>query len=285
MNKPHQFAALLLLAAGSGLLSGCSPAKGDAAFLNKKIAASYSQFYSLGPSQPDAAEGALKQALEGDPANAYTVYLQASHQARQGNLDQALALMKQAEKMPKTIHYVASLPPDDPMQTLNRIRQFGFLARGLQEPPGEGTEFYDSVRVMGERVAAAEPVTSLGVICGSSVIRAALVSKAARLEKEKRAKEAGTAREELKRFEAWSNQLTEQLSAANKDIVREAGKAAGLTDEEMADFSRGVPLKDSGKQQKADEARLKLYDAEIAVLRKALAELPSAGRRASSPGG
>jgi tetratricopeptide (TPR) repeat protein len=285
MNKSQHLAALMLLAAGSGLLAGCSPAKGDAAFLNKEIAGSYSQFYASGPSQPDVARDALKKALEGDPANAYTVYLQASHQAKQGNLDQALALMKQAEQMPKTVHYVASLPPDDPMQTLNRIRQFGFMARGMEDPPGEGTEFYDSLRVMGEKVASAEPVTSLGVICGSSVIRTALGSKAARLDKEKKAKEAVQAREDLKRFETWSDSLTEQLSAANKDIVREAGTAAGLTEAEMADFSRGVPLKDSSKQQKADEARLKLYDAEIAVLREALAKLPSARQKASPSGG
>lgn len=274
MNRVLLPSLVFVVIVPAGLLGGCSSAKGDAAFLNEGIAASYAEFYAKGPSQPVQAEKALEKAIAADSGNAYSVYLKASHKAKQGDLEEALALMKTAEQMPKMVHYVASLPPDDPMQTLNRIRQFGFQSRSLDKLPGEGMEFYDSLKTMGERVAAAEPVTSLGVICGSSVIRTSLSTKAARLAKEKKADEAAKVLAELKRFEDWSDALTKNLSEANRDIIREAGQAAGLTESELADFARGIPLKDSGKQKKADSTRLKLYDAEVAVLRSALKNLP-----------
>lgn len=251
-------------------LAGCTKG-GDAAFVNEGIAQKYAEFYTLGPSNPDAALNALREAQRSDPENAYSILLEASHSAQQGEFSAALDLMLKASAMPKSVHYVASLPPDDPMQTLNRVRQLGFTAKRLKGLGGREVEYFRAVRKSGEQVAKSEPVTSLGVICGSSMIRSAWQAEIAFV----KGADKAAAVESLKRFEAWSDSLTNALSEANKDIVREAGAAASLTEAELADFSRGVPLKDSGKQKRADEARLKLYEAEIGVLRKALESLPN----------
>jgi hypothetical protein len=266
--RPRILLALPLL-----LIAGCA-SNPNPAYYNPTIAADYQEFYDKGVTEKVAANAALERARKADPENAYTTFLQASATAAEGDFDKTLSLLETGLKQKKTVIYVATLPPDDPMTTLNRIRQLGFSTERAKDLGDRQPAFFSSVRQAGERVAKAEPTTSLGVMNGIGMIRKSYQTESAywNLKKDAAKKKAIDAK--LAEFTKWSETLSEKLAATLRNLMKDAAKEAGLTEEELASYAKGEPLKDKDKQAKADAAREKMYADEIATLVENLKSMP-----------
>ncbi len=264
---------LLLGLCLAALTLGCGGGAG-APYVNQGIADDYQAFYDQGPTQPKAAMEALDRAQRSDPENAYTLYLKASAHAQAGDLQKALDLLKQGNQLQKTLIYVTAPPPEDAMPTLSRVRQLGFTSSRAGDLGDKAQEYLRAVRHMGRRVALAEPVSSLGVLNGAGIVRKTYESEIEYWTKAKDLAKADAVKEALATFVAWYKDLSRNLADTLKDLIREAAKEAGLTEKEMELYSRGGDLGDAGKQQRADAARRKMYEAEVAVLRSELAKMP-----------
>ncbi len=255
------------------LLVGCGASQ-DASYINEPIAEAYQEFYDLGASDPAGAMAALERAEKADPANAYTQFLKASAMAQKDDLEGALSVMEEAVAMPKVVHYVKVPPPGDEMQSLMRIRQLGFSTEKADKLGERAPDYFSAVKAVGAKVANSEPLTSLGVINGVGVIRRTLSSEVAYWEGRKDEAKAEEARARAEIFAEWQDAFTKSLSENLLNFMKEAGKAAGLSEQELMDYAGGKELADKGKQKRADEARQKIYEQEIESLRRSLKSMP-----------
>jgi hypothetical protein len=256
------------------LLAGCAAKSGGPAYVNPEIASAYSDFYTMSASDPAAASAALQKAKKADPENAYTLYLEASVPAQKREFGDALKLIQEGNGRTKIVHYVATPPPDDPMQTLNRVRQLGYALDHVGTEGEQGLEFIRAVRTAGRRVALAEPVTSLGAAAGISIVRRSYEAEVEYSKAKKSKPEETAAQQALEKFQTWNGTFSKGMAEVAADMYREAGKAANLTEAELADYSHDKPLKDKAKQEKADAFREKLYELEITTLKKLLEHMP-----------
>lgn len=254
-------------------LSGCQTGPVEP-YLNATIAGHYQDFYTNGPTDPDAAMKALDAAEQADRKNAYTLYLRAAAQASAKKYGQALQTMQAAHALPEVTHYVATPPPDDDMATLARIRQLGYSTRDATSLGQDAEAYCRNVRMVGARVANAQPVTSLGALAGIAVIRNSYENH---LKLKLDSTNAKALRAEQTAFTAWSETFNDGLKSTVKNMMEEAGKAAGLSESELVQYAKGERLADSEKQRKADEARVKLYDAEVAEITRLLKAMPKVG--------
>lgn len=268
-----QLFALMVVGGILGAMGGCG-SRGESAYVNEGIAGAYQEFYDKGTSDAAGALAALERAEKGDPANAYTQYLKASFYAQKGDLGAALEAMEKGHGMEKAVHYVATPPPGDPMQTLMRIRQLGFSTEKAGDLGERAPEYFEAVKEVGVRVANSEPLTTLGVINGVGVIRRTLQSEIAYWEEKEDADRASGSKTKAEELAAWQEEFTAKLADSLVNLMTEAGKEAGLTEDELADYAAGKDLKDKGKQKKADAARVKFYEREISVLREMLGTMP-----------
>ncbi|MDX2065167.1 MAG: hypothetical protein SFX74_05440 [Fimbriimonadaceae bacterium] len=252
------------------LLAGCQSGTAEP-YLNATIAGHYQDFYTNGPTDPDAAMRALDAAEQADRKNAYTLYLRATAEAGAKKYAEALQTMQAAHALPNVTHYVATPPPDDDMATLGRIRQLGYTTRDAKALGDDAAMYCRNVRKVGARVAKAQPITSLGALAGIAVIRNSY-------ENELKLKLSPEAEQSLKaeraKFDAWTTTFNDGLKSTLKNMMQEAGKAAGLTDAELVQYAKGERLANAEKQRKADEARAKLYDAEVAEITRLLETMP-----------
>ena len=270
MSRSLIISALICLV----IASGCSPKSVNPPEVNPTIAADYQEFYEKGVSQPAVAKVALERAFKADPENGYTGYLRASMLAAKLDFEKALEEVAAANKMKKVIIYVEEPMPGGSVQSLTRIRQLGFTVDKTEGLGANRAEYYSAIRTMGARVSNAIPINSLAVLNGTAVIKKSYQSEIASLKKAGDSKRVAELQTEFDRFSSWYKELHTTMSETSKDFIREAGKAAGLTAEELADYSDGHALKDKDKQKKADDARLKMYQEEVDGLQKALKTLP-----------
>lgn len=252
-------------------LGGC---KSDPDHIDTNLAKAYTDFYELGASDPEKALEALDRAERADPDNAYTQYLKASLPAQKGDLEKALALVEKGNMMEKSVIYCSVPPPGDDMSTLTRARQLGFSTEKADKLGSKAEEYFLAVKRAGEKIAQSEPLTSLGVMNGIGIIRRTLGSEVSYWTKKKDEKRAKAAQEEADTFRTWQDGFTKTLSSNLVNMMEGAGKAAGLTSEELALYAAGKPLKDQSKQDKADKERLRLYDKELEALRTELKTMP-----------
>jgi hypothetical protein len=237
------------------------------------IARLYEEFYELSPIAPSRARAKLEAALAADPENAYTHYLIASTLAGE-DLGKTLEWVVQGNAQPHTIVYVSVAPPEDPMQTLFRIRQLGMTAQKAKALSDEQPTYFSALRSMGERVAKSLPTTALSVINGAGVIRVAFEAEQEYWESlgdPEKAQEVATYH---RQFAAWNRAMQEALKNAASDLVREAGGAAGMNEEELALYAAGKDIGDTGKQARANEAKERLYKAEVETLERWLTRMP-----------
>ncbi len=258
-------------------VSGCQKG-GESAAINPGIAEQYNLFASLSASQPAQALAALDKAENADPENAYTYYLRACLEAQTGDYDSAFGTLVKSNKLQKVVHYVSEAPPGDPMQSLSKVRQLAFTLGKAEGLGADFSAYSREIRIAGARIAGMEPLSSLGVLNGTGLVRRAYQEEIAVLTRKNDKAKAAELQKKLDEFKKWSDVLLADLAEEVKDLTREAGKAAGLTDAELADYAMGKNLDDKGKQKKADEAKLKMYDAEIALLREKLKTMPNVGQ-------
>lgn len=269
--------ALALCAAALLALPGCRRDP-DAAFVDARIAGLYEEFYNAGPTNPAAAREALGKLRDADPDNAYTHYLKASLAAQTGDLAGALEAIQKGNSLKKAVIYVSAPPPDDSMQTLTRVRQLGFTADRSGALGDKQLEYIRAVRAMGRRILEAEPVCSLSVVNGAGIVRKSYQSELAYWKAKKQKAEADRARKKLEEVERWYDGFNRKLAQELGDLVREAGKAAGLSEKELELYARGIELEDGAKQERADAAKKALYAKEVAALREAIRTFPDVSR-------
>lgn len=257
--------------------SGCGTS-GDST-VNKKIASDYQTFYDSGPSDKDTASSAIDRAIAADPENGYSYYLKASLVAAT-DAGAALELIEKGNNSPQSIIYVSAPPPEDTMQSLARIRQLGFTVERSEKLGQQLPDYALALRKMGERVAKSEPIASLAVLNGSGVIRTSYKAEIAFWQEAKDEERAKALQEEADAFSAWYEQMSKGLAEQMKDLVREAGKEAGMTEDEIALYGAGKDVGDTGKMAKANRAKEAMYKEEIETLRRFLSEMPSMGGEA-----
>lgn len=245
--------------------------------MDQAIAGHYDTFYSEAPTDPDAAKEALRKARVLDQENAYTLYLMASLAAQEGDFATAFENLEQGNALTKTIVYVSAPPPADPMQSLTRFRQLGFASERAVDSIADPSSYFSALRTAGARVAKAEPIASLAVLNGVGVVRKAYQAEISYWKEASNQAKSQDLQRQLDEFQKWNESMTDGLAATLVDLMREAGKEAGLTEQELADYANRKPLRDKAKQRTADEARGRLYDREVEALRRALESMPEVG--------
>lgn len=262
----------LAFAFAAGMLAGGCGTKH--ATVNPRIASFYQDFYDAGPSDPAAARRAVDQAIAADPDNAYGYYLRASLEASASRFEEALRWVREGNSKPKTVIYVSAPPPEDPMRSVARIRQLGFTAERAVDLGDRQPEYAAALRTMGARVAKAEPVASLSVLNGAGVVRAAYRAEIAFWEDRKDAARAKRLSEGLSRFVLWYDEMQGALAATLRNLIRDAGVKAGMTEEEIALYAAGKDIGNRSKQAKANQAKEAMYEEEVATLRRLLESMP-----------
>lgn len=271
---PAALALCLIALAG---VTGCrrDPAS---AFVDRRIAGWYEEFYNAGPTNAALAREALSKVMGADSENAYTHYLQASLQAQSGDLDGALQSVQRGNALKKVVIYVSAPPPEDSMQTLTRIRQLGFTVDRSDGLGQKQLDYIRAIQAMGRRILEAEPLCSLSVVNGAGIVRKALQSEVAYWSAKKNKTEAEHTRKKLDEVEQWYDAFKKRLAEALGDLVREAGRAAGLDGKELELYAKGVNLNDRAKQELADKFKKDLYAKEVEALRKAIRNFPEVSR-------
>jgi HD-GYP domain-containing protein (c-di-GMP phosphodiesterase class II) len=261
------------LVIGLGLvLVGCGPK--PPAEVRPDIAAAYDEFYDVGGGDTGAAKIALAKARKADAENAYTDYLESWIAFRTKDYAGGLELLRTGNKREKCLIYVTEPPPADNIKSLGRIRQVGFETDNFKDFFEIAEDVFVEVRHMGKRVANAEPVNSLSVLNGTGVIRKSYQSEIAYWTEKKSEKDVQRVQTKLDEFTKWYDKFQKDLAEHVGDLMREAGEAAGMTDEELADYAQGKPIQDQGKIAKADAKRIELYEAEVRALRESLKGMP-----------
>ena len=255
-------------------LSGCGGTKSPS-YVNAEIANSYSDFFAkLNAGKADA-EPALDIATQKDPNNAYTQYLKAGMWVKHSDLAKALEAIKSGNKMPKMVHYVSAEPPEDSMKTLALIKRIGYSTDNDKDLGKNASEYYTEVRVMGSRIAKSEPVFQLSILAGISVIRRTFTNQISALAKAKDKAALDKVQKQFEAFDKWDAATKRLMTDQNGDTIKQIAEEAGLSAEESRDFSRGLTLKDSKKQEQADAVRVRINAQERAALIKQLDQMPS----------
>ncbi len=258
-------------------LSSCAPRVATTSsepYIRADIAECYADFYSKGLRDTKAGEAAISKAKLLDPKNGYTDYLSASLAAQNGDTKAANGELKKGNSADHVMLYMATPAPDGSSDTLNRIRQLGYSVSSTKDGKAIDPEYVYEVGKMAKRVAEATPLTSLAVMTGASVRRRALQANVDFWRAKKDSSKLSSASSALAEFVKWNESLSKDLAETVKDMNKEAGRVAGLTEEELADYAAGKQLKDQSKQQKADAERIKIYEAEITTLKRLVAAMP-----------
>jgi len=241
--------------------------------VNPGIANYYQAFYDAGPNDPAAARRATDAAIAADPDNAYGYYLRASLEASI-SYDAALKWVEDGNRRTKTVIYVSAPPPEDSMQSVARIRQLGFTAARASDLGVRQPSYAAALRTMGARVAKAEPTASLAVLNGAGVVRAAYKAEIAYWNSRKDIARAKRLGEGQARFDRWYDEMQDGLTATVRDLIRDAGRQAGMSEDQVVLYAAGKDVGDQAKQAKANQAKEAMYRQEIQTLRKFLNQMP-----------
>ncbi len=266
--------AILVLSFG---IAGCgsrSISTSSEPYIRADIAECYANFYSKGVINAAAGAAAVTKAKSLDPKNGYTDYLAASLAAQNKDFETAKSELKKGNAADHVMLYMATPAPDGSSDTLNRIRQLGFSVSPSKDAGKTDLSYAFEMGRMGKRIADSTPLTSLAVMTGASVMRRALQANLEYFRATKDATRLKTADSQLKEFLKWNESLSRDLAETVKDMNKEAGKVAGLTEEELVDYAAGKPLKDQSKQTKADAERVRIYEEEIAALKRLVLAMP-----------
>ena len=256
------------------LIIGCSSSSGPE-YINPKIAGYYSDFYSKSNSKAGGALDSLDLAEKEDPNNAYTMYLKASYYIDQNELDKGLSTLVKANALSKVLLCVTAEPPEDPIQTLSKIKRLGYGLDKLGKLGDQQAQYYAGIRKAGQKIANATPINSLSILAGVGLVRKGYEGEIAFRKERKDLAAVSSWQAKQKSFDTWEDALKKTMAANNGDATKEIALAVNLTPEEARDFSRGIALKDKAKQEKAEAAAMKIRAAESAAMKAALASMPT----------
>lgn len=271
LNMPKSKLASWVLATlvVAGSVCGCRSDR----TVHPKIAQLYETFYDTGPSNPAESRRAIGEAIAADPENAYSLYLRASLEAAESP-DQALETIRAANAKERCVIYVSAPPPEDSMRTLTRIRGLSAVL-GREDVVGDRLpEWAAALRVMGRRVAQADPTASLAVLNGTAVVRAAYRAEIRYWKEKERPERVRALQESFDRFERWNADMQAALSETLKDLVREAARQAGMDERQTALYAAGKNVGDTAKQARANRAKEAMFRRETEVLRQFLDKMP-----------
>lgn len=252
---------------------GCGPQ--SPAYINPAVTDAYDEANRSYRMDPPAAERALRRADELVKDNAYNHVLWAAFHAHQGNLDVALEHLERALNSARNIHFVREEPPQAEMNTLTMTRAIADVAEPLRAwDRAQAERYLETGRQVGLKMAETEPQTSLGVVAAIALVRR--MDSLAREYFEAVEDEAALARVQARaeRFEAWAEDFREALREELDDVILEAGRRAGLNDEELRRMAAGYELEDKAKQRKVEEAFGNMYEAEKKALATLVGKMP-----------
>jgi hypothetical protein len=243
----------------------------SAAYVDPAYAEKMDMYLAAAPIDRKRAAVALEEARKMRPTNGYIDYLRASDAAQDRDLVNAIKYLEAGNQAPEVIHYIAEEPAHENQRTLSRLRHLTDLSDDVAAKP-ESEPFLLALRATGYRVIRLEPITSLSVAGGLSLLKQvyADAENNPKIDQKTWAAEAKALRE-------WDTVFKEEYRQLMPNIYRKLGEDAGLTESEIADVAKMKPLADSGKQAKVEEMARRVVAEEQIKLRELVAKLPVPG--------
>lgn len=224
--------------------------------------------------EPSKARELLKKAEEAKPENGYTDYLRAAIAAKEGDTAAATKSLLAGNEKKDVIHYIPELPAHENESSLSVLR--GLSAHGeklSKDNSAEAGEYYTALQVAGYRVIRLEPITTLSVAAGLSLVNQVYTDGIKHFAKAS-PETAKVWEKEQTTFKTWSKDYREKQSVQLGNVIYEVGKEAGLTKEEISDVAIRKPLADEAKQAKVDDLMLQVVVKEQKMLRELVSTLP-----------
>jgi hypothetical protein len=253
------------------ILMGCNQAP-VIPEVRPEIAQGFDEFYDQSITNPSGARAALESARSFDRENGYPDYLEAHLAIAKKDYAEMLRLMRAGNEKKSVTVYVSLPTPNDNMKSLGRLRQVGFATAQFKEFDEFAPELFVEARKMGSRVTLAEPVCTFTVVNGSALYRRVCQSELEYYKFKKDAAQAKVAQARLGAANSWYDKFKTEFELT--DIMREAGKAAGMSESELMAYAQGRPVA-RAKAEAADRKRDEIYAAEVKSLREFLKSFPS----------
>ncbi|MFZ4507575.1 MAG: hypothetical protein ACOYON_07760 [Fimbriimonas sp.] len=246
----------------------------DQKYVDATVGAAYQGVSETASLDQAKARAFLRTAEQAKPENAYTDYLRASVAAKEGDTAGATKALLAGNAKKEVIHYILELPAHENESSLSVLRALSNHGEKLASDKGEDAgAFFDALRVASYRIIGLEPITTLSVAAGVSLINQVYSDGITHFTKS--APETAKAWEKDRAaFKAWSKIYREKQSTQLGNVISEVGKEAGLSKAEIEDVALKKPLADTAKQAKVDELMAEVVVKEQKLLRDIVSDLP-----------
>ncbi len=256
---------------GEILKSNESP---DQKYVDATVGAAFKGVAETASIEPAQAREFLKKAEEAKPDNGFTDYLRASVAAKEGDTAAATKSLVAGNAKKDVIHYIPELPAYENESSLSVLRALSNHGEKLATEKGpEAGEYFAALRTASYRIIGLEPITTLSVASGVSLINQVYTDGIKHYSKT--APETAKAWEKDQAvFKTWSKAYREKQSTQLGNVIGEVGKEAGLSKAEIEDVAIKKPLADEAKQAKVDELMAQVVVKEQKMLREIVGTLP-----------
>ncbi len=256
---------------GDILKSNESP---DQKYVDATVGAAFKGVSETASFEPAKAREYLKTAEEAKPENGFTDYLRAAVAAKEGDTSAALKSLLAGNEKKDVIHYIPELPAYENESSLSVLRALSNHGEKLATEKGkDASDYFAALRLASYRIIGLEPITTLSVASGVSLINQVYTDGIKHYTKS--APEIAKAWEkDQAAFKSWSKSYREKQSTQLGNVIGEVGKEAGLSKAEIEDVAIKKPLADEAKQAKVDELMAQVVVKEQKMLRDIVSTLP-----------
>lgn len=256
---------------GDILKSNESP---DQKYVDSTVGAAFKGVSETASIEPAKARQHLQTAEEAKPENGFTDYLRAAVAAKEGDTAAATKSLLSGNAKKDVIHYIPELPAYENESSLSVLRALSNHGEQLATEKGKDAgEYFAALRVASYRIIGLEPITTLSVASGVSLINQVYTDGIKHYTKSA-PETANEWEKDQAAFKGWSKAYREKQSTQLGNVIAEVGKEAGLSKAEIEDVAIKKPLADEAKQAKVDELMAQVVVKEQKMLRDIVSTLP-----------